>query len=425
MTLPIDSAGDFELGYYAGDRKTGSITIIRRAGGETRIEPVPTGPATGLEPALKPVFIGLTEDRRVILLDPATRALRLEREFPADAFPAHIYEEPDTRHAWFMNDGDKETGNDRLNCGDKGSSVTLVEDIASERARWLGTVCVGRGHHQAAFTRPSAEAPGVPRRAWISNLKDGTLSVVGNDPREPETFLKVVTTLDLSEADKEESGAAGIPNNAFPHELAYSPLTGLVYNLNNGYGNVAVIDPCTDRIIDRFDFKGHSNLFVTPDGRYLIGRGADRKSDPEHVVARLTARDLVTNRVTDVLTLPDVYISKYYFDPEGSRLYLTTSSSGSPEQQANLKQDALIVIDVGALPNLRVIKELRLGSPSGSLAFHPDVHAIRHGAKGRLVFSSHAADGVLVVIDGATNEVLDRIDTGIAGQSHSRVWTLG
>lgn len=418
MSQTPSSAHSFALGFYAGNRKTGSVSVIRRENGRTHVDPLAVEPETGFASELKPIFVGLSEDRRVILLDPKSKQISLRAGFTADAFPAHIYSDPNSNRDWFMNDGDKETGNDRLNCGDQGSSVTVVENTASAQAKFLRTVCVGRGHHQAAFTWPSAQAPGVPHRAYISSLKDGTLSAIGNDPNDPATYLQVVATINLCETDREEGMTAPtVPNNAFPHGLAYSPLTGKLYNLNNGYGNVAVIDPVSNRIEMRFPFKGHSNLFMAPGGRYIIGRGADRKSDPNHVVARLTVLDVTDNRIVDKLDLPDIYISKYYFNPEGTKLYLTTSSSGSPEQQANIKADALLVLDLTMLPKLRLTRELRLGTSSGSLDF------LRVNGSAALVFSSHGEDGTVAVIDAARDEKIETIAVP-GSMSHSRVWVL-
>lgn len=418
MNQSADRSGEFSLGFYVGNRKTGAVAVVESRNGKAHVEQLAVAAESGLEPELKPVFVGLTEGREVILLDPATRQLRLASSFPADAFPAHIYEDPTSGRSWFMNDGDKQTGNDRLNCGDGGSSVTVIEDIDSSRARFLKTICVGRGHHQAAFSHPSASAPDVPRRAYISNLKDGTLSVIGNDPAVPAEYLQLIATINLCEPEREEGmSAPAIPNNAFPHGLVFSPLTGRLYNLNNGYGDIAIIDPRSNEIEQRIPFKGHSNLFIAPGGRYIVGRGADRKSDPEHVIARLSVLDVTDLTVTDRLDLRDIYISKYYFNSDGSRLYLTTSSSGSPEQQQNIKDDALVVIDLTALPQLRQLKELRLGASSGSLAF------VRTAA-GERVFSSNSVDGSLAVIDGDSNELIETIPV-MPGQGHSRVWSLG
>lgn len=412
MSQVSDRKRDFTVGYYAGNRVTGALAMVSRKGGKTRVDALPTAPESGLAPEYRPVFIGLAEDGRAVLLDPASKEIRVQEAFPADAFPAHIYEDPGSTRRWFMNDGDKQTGNDRINCGDAGSSVTVIDNIDSADARYLKTICVGRGHHQAAYTWPTASAPDVPRRAYISNLKDGTLSVIGNDPERPDEFLRLLDTIDLCEPDKEEGGRSGVPNNAFPHGIAYSPHTARLYNLNNGYGDIVVIDPRSNRIESRLAFKGNSNLFMVPGGRYIIGRGADRKSDPAHVIATLTVLDLETMQIVDRMALPDIYVSKYFFDPAATRLYLTTSSSGSPEQQANLKPDALLVIDLATLPKLTLRRELRLGSPSGALAFVD-------GA----ILSSNGEDGALVVIDAASDDIVDRIIVG-ERLPHSRVWAL-
>ncbi len=267
-------------------------------------------------------MVGLTADHQVIELDPQSKVISLNGALTADAFAAHNYPDPGSNCDWLMNDGDKETGNDTLNCGDKGSSVTVVENTSSSDARFLKTVCVGRGHHQANFSYPSAQAPDVPKQGYISNLKDGTLSVLNNDPDSAD-FLSVVATINLAEPDKEEGmETPSVPNNAFPHGLVYSGVSGKVYNLNNGYGTIAVIDPKTHQIEQRIPFKGHSNLLVTPDGRYVIGRGADRKTNQDHVVAKLTILDVTTHEIVDSAELQDIYVSKYFFNAEGTRLYL-------------------------------------------------------------------------------------------------------
>lgn len=408
---------DFALAYYSGDRNTGAVTVVRRRNGELQTKQLPTAAESGREKALKPIFVGLTETDQVITLDPETKRIHFNDSFVPDAFPAHIYSDPNSSRDWFMNDGDKETGNDILNCGERGSSVTVVENTASAEARYLKTICVGRGHHQCNFSYPSEQAPQVPRQAYVSNLKDGTISVIGNDPDQPESYLQLVATINLCEPDKDGFDAPQVPNNAFPHGLVYSKVSGKVYNLNNGYGTVAVIDPVTQKIEQRIPFKGFSNLFISPCGRYVIGRGADRKSDPDHVVAKMAVLDVTSNEVTDRIDLPDVYISKYFFNPEGSKLYLTTSSSGSEQQQAKLKTDAVLVVDLTALPNLRLAAELRLGAPAGTLDFlAPD-------GKTALVFASTAQDGAVTLIDGETDAVVETLSV-VEPRPHSRLWLL-
>ncbi len=408
---------DFALAYYAGDRKTGSVTVLRRRNGELELKQLPAAAESGKDKALKPVFVGLTESDQPITLDPQSKQVSIGDSFVVDAFPAHIYPDPNSSRDWFMNDGDKESGNDTLNCGDQGSSVTVVENTASSTASYLKTICVGRGHHQCNFSYPSDQAPSVPHQTYVSNLKDGSLSVIGNDPAKPESYLQVVATINLCEPDKDGFDAPQMPNNAFPHGLVYSKVTGKVYNLNNGYGTIAVVDPISHEIEQRISFKGFSNLFISPCGRYVIGRGADRKSNADHVVAKMAVLDVTNHEVLDQIDLPDVYISKYFFNAEGSKLYLTTSSSGSEQQQANLKTDAVLVFDLTALPKLKLAAELRLGSPAGTLDF------LAPAGKTELVFASNAQDGEVSLICGETDAVIEKLSV-IEPLPHSRLWLL-
>ncbi len=421
----MTSSINFSLAYYSSDRKTGSITLLNREGGKIESLTLGVAEATDSEAHLKPIFVGISEgetleDRQVILLDPKTKTILFEDEYPEDAFAAHLYEDLDSNRSWFMNDGDKATGNDALNCGENGSSVTIIENAATPNAKHLNTVCVGRGHHQAAFSFPSEQHPNTPKQAYISNLKDGTVSVVDNDP-ESDKFLQLIATIDLCESEKEDSvgkdGMPSVPNNAFPHGLVFSGVSGKLYNLNNGYGTVAVINPSTFKIEELIPFKGHSNLFLPASGRYVIGRGADRKTDAEHVIAKLSVIDVETNQIKDMLDIHDVYISKYFFNPESTRLYLTTSSSGNDKQKENLKTDALLVFDITALPELKFVNEVRLGSSTGTLDFE-----VVDG-KSQLMFSSNAADGAVIICNPETGEVMEKIEIA-EPNSHSRLWCI-
>lgn len=417
MSTQPQALPDFRLAYYYGDRKTGHLAVISSQAGKVSVNAIPDAPATGLEPLLRPVLIGATPDRRAVLMDPKSKAISYSPTFPVDAFPAHVYSDPHAPRDWFMNDGDKMTGNDTVNCGEQGSSVTVVEHANSTHARFLQTICVGRGHHQAAFTNP---APGVaatvPRHAYISNLNDGTVSIIGNDPADATSYLKLLATINLCEPDKEGDGTTGVPNKAFPHGLAYSSTTGKVHNLNNGYGSVAVIDPLTHAIEKRVALKGYSNLFPAPGGRYLVARGADRKSDPQHVIAKLGLVDATTLTVVASIELRDIYLGKYFFSPDGATLYFTTGESGSPEQLANLRTNTLLVIDLRQLPTFALRREIVVGS-AGTLAFLP-----QHGVT-QLVFSSDTAGGQLTVIDPKSDQVITQIAVN-PGASHSRIWLL-
>src|SRR3569832_495177 len=181
MNKTLDLAR-FSVAYYSGNRKTGTLSRVRCEGGEVMVTPLPTEPDSALDKPLKPVLVGMSEDGRVILLDPRSKQLRFETRFPADALPAHINQDPQSTREWFMNDGDKETGNATLNCGDRGSSVTVIDHIDSSHTQFKKTIYVGRGHHQAAFTFPTPQTPQEPHHTKNNNHNDNTDTENGNDP---------------------------------------------------------------------------------------------------------------------------------------------------------------------------------------------------------------------------------------------------
>src|SRR3569832_1217808 len=95
----------FSVAYYSGNRKTGTLTRVRCEGGEVMVTPLPTAPESALDKPLKPVLVGMSEDGRVILLDPRSKHIKFKSRFPADAFPALIFQVPLSTRAWFMNVG--------------------------------------------------------------------------------------------------------------------------------------------------------------------------------------------------------------------------------------------------------------------------------------------------------------------------------
>src|SRR3569623_661687 len=121
----------FSGAYYSGYRKTGALALVRCQAGRVAVTQLGVEAESALDAARKPVLVGVSEDGRVILFDPVSKQIKLQPGFPADTFPAHIYAEPDSNRACFMNDGDKVTGNVTLICGGGGSSVTVIEDVDS------------------------------------------------------------------------------------------------------------------------------------------------------------------------------------------------------------------------------------------------------------------------------------------------------
>jgi len=396
---------DWSLVCYAGTEEIGEVAVIHHDGksGKTTVKTLDVDSQSRTTP---PVFLNLANDQAA-LLDPATKKITLQKKFPAYARPDHMYRYPDQAQLWLGNDGDKSTGADPENCGTGGSSVTVIQnDTEGAPMKVLRTLCVGRGHHVVAFTYPTPTAPKIPRRAFVSNLMSGDISVVGNDPEDAATYLKVIATIDLQDAAREKKVDAGFANGAAPHGMAYSELTGKVYNLNNGYGTVVVMDPLTNTIEDSIYVGLSSNALLSPNGRFIICKGADRATQPEHVIGKLTVLDVVSKTVFETIDLPDIYPSVYRFSRDGSKLYLTTATTGKGSQRSNLKKDILLVFDALALPELPMIKEVKVGVAECG---RRPIGFVEQGGKFARIFISNPTDGTVSVLDGQDERVLETI----------------
>ena len=410
VTAPLHTAGDWSFACHLSEGDQGSLVLIQHSRGTIRVTPIESAPASGAEQPRRPLLIGLADDNTVLVMDAVTKQIRRATALPGDAVPIYAYMDAATGTYWMVNDGDKDSGADILNCGNSGSPVLVVKGLGNSQApECLKTICLGRGHHVTIFTAPSTQAPRVPRRAFSSNLLDGTISVIGNDPADSAAYLKVIATLNLSDPRHEDGKRDSIPNNAFPHGMAYSPVTGKVYNMNNGYGTVAVIDPVKNGIETTVAMKTSSNLLLSPDGRFLIGKGADRKTDPEHVIGRLSVMDAVNNRLAGTVDLPDVYPSVYRFSGDGGKLYVTTAATGKGKQKDHLKLNSVLVFDTAALPEIKLIKEVAIGRADCG---RRPIAFIDHGEQGTWVFLPNPSDGTLSILDGATDTVKETVKIG-------------
>ena len=414
---------NWSLACYFQDNEGSKMRIVHHQDGKSNIVELAsdeTKPATSEE---TPVMLAVTQAGKALTMDPVTKSISSSDSFPVYAFAAHAYPDPQTQRVWYMNDGDKDTGNDTINCGNEGSSVWIVDNIKSvtgtDSPQCLATVCVGRGHHVTAFSYPSDRHPDLPKNAYVSNLLDGSISVIGNDPDHSDSYLKLITTINLYDAAKEE-GEPTIPNKANPHGMTFSHYTGKVYNLNNGYATVSVIDPATSTIVDNLPLDISKVIMLSPCGRFLIGKGSDRKADPEHVIGKLNVIDLESGKVVNEVDVADVYPAKYSISEDGGQLYVTTASTGSDAQQANLKKDVFCVFDSSQLPKLMPIAETKVGLAD---CHTRAIELLECSGRVERVFVSNPSDGTVSVLDGGNNSVLETIQ--IAGHSsRSRVWII-
>lgn len=393
-----DNSSKWSLISHLDHGGAGALSLIRSD--NMSISNLTSETASGSEYA--PWFLGLTDEAKIILFDPVSKVVSLADKMPKDAYPAYCYKDTFSNRVWFMNDGDAETGADPLNCGNEGSTVTIIDrGNGIEAPAHIATLCVGRGHHVTTFVGPSDRNPSQTKLAFVSNLLSGTISVINNDDNDKKNFLSIIHTIDLTESDKEKDGTSKAPNNAFPHGKQYSSVTDRIYSLNNGYGTIAVINPSTFDIESHIDLKGASNLLLSPCGKYLIGKGADRKSDAEHVVGKINVVDIQKQEIINAQDIPDFYPSVYRFSPDGSKLFVTSAATGKGVQKENLKINTLYVYDATQLPELPLLKIIETGEADCGrrpLAFPAD-------ARIKLLFNPNPTEGTLNIIDTETLEI--------------------
>ncbi len=382
----------------------GEVVIIEHKDGKSSVTRLASSPAKGGDFNRRSVFLGVNGQGEALILNPETKAVSASKSVESDCRFNYAYRDPGSVRLWYSNDGD-ENGNDTLNCGNNGATVTVASKT-NGNCEVLATLLVGRGHHVSAFTRPIPGNSQIPHRAFISNLEDGTLSIVGNDPSDAITFLKVITTINLFDPRFEKEGTAGVPNNAFPHGMEFSPVTGKVYNLNNGYNSVAVIDPLTLEVERSVPMPLSSNLLLSRCGKFLIGKGVDRKAHPEHVMGRLSVLDVTKTEVSTSLEIKDFYPSVYRFNLVGDRLYVTGTSTGKGVQLQNLRNDIVQLYDSSKLPELTLIHEIQL---EPCAAGRRPIAFLQQQQGTPIILIPNLTQGTLAVIDGDSHEVMETI----------------
>ena len=405
--MSAETANDWSFACYSGDGPNGDVSVVSFSAGHFRVRRLGKAAATGLEEPYRPLFLAVDDQSRAVLMDPLSKHVSRTYSPPEDVFPVYAYRDADKSLNWYTNDGD-ENGNDIVHCAGEGASVMVMGGHAGG-IKLQATLCVGRGHHTITFVGPTAQQSQIPQRAFICSLNDGSLSVVGYDPADTSTYLQVLNTLNLADAKLEQSGEATVPNKAFPHGMVFSSLSGKVYCLCNGYEYVLVIDPITLAVEKTIAMPVSSNLLISACGRYVIGKGADRKGNAEHVIGRLSVLDVTTGSVVRVLDVPDVYLSCYRFSSDGKKLYVTSASTGKGKQKENLRMNVLQIYDATCLPELVLQKEVKVGTADCGrrpLAFR------RLGAVTPYVLVPNHTDGTLTVLDGETDVVIDTLTVG-------------
>ncbi|MDH5656426.1 MAG: hypothetical protein OEZ34_10990 [Spirochaetia bacterium] len=364
------------------------------------------------------LYAVLRGENSVAVLDANQRPPVLIKKIHTGERSGHIYLDPDGRHIWVMNDGNYATGIDtdatNLDCSASSkASVTVIRDgetgaIADNAAVLVKNICVGKGHHKTGFS---------PKKAFISNIKDGSLTVINNDPASPGRF-GASATISLCSQTGEDALSSGItcsggttPNSASPHGIGYSSATGKIYNSNSGYGSVVEIDPATNSITRTANTLFSNALMITPGQNFAIIKAVDNASDANHITGKITALRL-SDMTFSTLDLPDANPDHFSFNHDGTKIYVTTSKGYgvSADQALNQKLDSLYAVSIASLPAAPLlIKEIKVGKTSDP---HRSIGVISHDGMTMAVLVPNYDDGTVSVIDPMTESILQTITVG-------------
>ena len=387
------------------------------------------------------VFVNLGATNKVATIDPLTGAQPIhETNLVAGTRPVHMYRDPtDGEVIWVGNDGDNAAGtttpgDDLINCNNParvggavtGSSVTILHNShlgpGSNPPTVEKTVCIlADGHKVAAFPRPTATNASIPRRTFVSSATAGEIAVIDNEPGSP-TKWQMIGRVDLCNPLKETCNNEAVtplttpftPNTSGPHGIRWSKLTGKVYSIQEGYGQIAEIDPITlaNTIIIDLATTPYTSYGITPDGRFLLLRG--QTLTPQ--ATKLGVLDLsVTPAVRTDFTIPELdgtAPGSFKFSPDGKRFYIL--AGGGASAAAATKKDRLFAFDSStltatpaALTLLRDIPLVVTGAGSHNL----DV-LVQGSGEAKYVVVSNSTDNSISIINATDNQEKQKVTVG-------------
>src|SRR4030095_9039634 len=165
--------------------------------------------------------------------------------------------------------------------------------------RWLGALMGVSFLALAASTRCSPPAASTqPAKAYVSNFKDNTVSVIDTDAG------KVVAT---------------VPVAAGPHGMAITQDGRTVYISGDGSSSLDVIDTATDKVVKTINVgKAPNGIALTPDNKLLLVTVYGEN--------RLAFVDTSTQTVVAAIAVPKPHTVA--ISPDGKLAYVTAQEPG-------------------------------------------------------------------------------------------------
>lgn len=343
--------------------------------------------------------------------------------------PVHIYLDPEEK-IWQLNDGPRPPQGVSCPGTDPACEPDTVSVIDKGEHSARPVITVGNGHHKGAFSEPSALKPNVPKRAFISNIGDATISVIDNNPASP-TYLQVISK------DPALNGDASIKVDLSPHGIDFSPVSGKVYNANTSSSAtniVSIIDAETLAVVNLTRGSGPGQIPASgtthtrhvhddpTDGVYvyILGAVKDTKGDTDplndtttgyvSVIDASVADPLSADAVIARTPLTEVNPDHITFSPDGKRAYITSrATTDDPTKKPTALKDNVIVVldtDPSSATFNQAIAEVVVGKAGG----HRPGVVVSHD--GHLAFAANSAETTVSVIDTEDNSVVSTIEVG-------------
>jgi DNA-binding beta-propeller fold protein YncE len=372
------------------------------------------------------LFLNLAAANKVATIDPLTAATPVhETNLQAGTRPVHLYrDKSDGEVIWIMNDGDNAQGSttlgdDLVNCATQGGgSVTVIHNShlgpGGTPPTLLGTTCLlADGHKVAAFAEN--------KRVFVSSETAGEIAVLDGDETSAN-YRKMIARIDLCKSTKEttpcnDESATSLatpftPNTSGPHGIRWSNLTKKVYSIQEGYGEIAEIDPATLAITKTFDLAGtpYTSYGISPDGKYLLLRGETTAPQATKlgVIDLSAATPVIANLTTPEIdaALNGTSPGAFKFSPDSKRFYILAGNGATAT-----KKDRLFAFDwtTVAPPALTLLREIPLVSTGGH-GF--DVLAQGAGQAKYLAVSNAAPANSLTIINATDNQEKQTVPVG-------------
>ena len=398
------------------------------------------------------VFVNVGVGNGVTLIDPLSGAKPIfEDILQVGKRPVHIYRDPtDGQIVWTMIDGDAITGLDDvtgtikdtgavIDCSATGGgAVTIIHNSHIPSGglvpEIIGKVCLyAKGHKVAAFS----SGTGVAKLAFVSSEVSGEIAVIDND-QASANYLKLINRIDLCDTAKEaakplpatcnnESATplttAFTPNNSTPHGIRFSIASKKVYSIQEGYQEIAEIDPATLAVTRRLSLAGtpYTSYGITPDGKYLFLRGVDTTGNVNNLLGKIAVVDVVNNpglplAITAFADLQNIVPAGFKFAPDGKRLYMLASNTatGAGNQLGNQLKNILMEFDTAALPaQPTLLRNISLEVTAGNHSF--DIYADGPAGAGsaKYVVVSNGTGSNSVSVINATNAAVPKQNVAV------------